>query len=122
MVLQGKVDDDLPTLYTLTVNQYALWDDHTSIFFSQEGEYLTLRGINLDEGSIWYFCDLNDLFDGGAHGKFPTFGNIQMNGVPLMGSTLQSDFVGYRDFYLGVNTAPGRCSHTLVTTLLVGRI
>lgn len=87
-----------PYDYQLTIQQFSVSFDPTSIFFNRQGENLVFLGMNLDEGSDWYFADLNDVFRAStiSQGLFPTFNSVG-----------QSYAVGYTDFYLAVNTSPG---------------
>lgn len=69
--------------------------DPTSIYFDLEGSVLVYRGLNVDEGSQWYFANLNDAFTAAAisQGAFREFG--------------QSHSIDLGDFYMGVNTGVG---------------
>lgn len=87
-----------PYDYELTIQQFEVAGDPTSIFLNKEGENLVFGDRNLDEGSDWYFASFNDVLNADtiAQGLFPAF--------DVMG---QSYPVGYTDFYLGVATSPG---------------
>lgn len=84
--------------YSLTINQYPVYSDPTSIFFDRQDDNLIFRAYNLDEGSDWYFSNLNDTFNAYtiSQGAFTAFNALD-----------QSYLVGYGDFYLGVNTSFG---------------
>lgn len=90
---------DLPEYdYQLTIYQNPGYPDPTSIVFDREGGDLIFRGVNLDEGSDWYFADAGDLFNAQTIGQnnFAAF-NLVDRVYP----------VGYGEFYFGVNTTPG---------------
>lgn len=84
--------------YQLTVIQDPVSTDPTSIFFTTTGQSMTYWDRNLDEGSTWFFANLNDNFNAQtvAAGNFTPFDVIG-----------QSYPVAYGEFYMGVRTSYG---------------
>lgn len=83
--------------YALRVFQDEAATDPTTMWFNALGPTISFVTMDMDEGSDWYLASLGDSFsrDSIQNSEFPTL----VSGNPL--------FVGFGDFYLGINTGNG---------------
>jgi hypothetical protein len=101
-VLENVIDFDANGLpggplgqYSITIFQDLAQTDPTSIFFDKSSGSITFRNANIDEGSDWFFANLNDTFDASTVAT-PFIGLDQSFSIPVFGN-----------FYLAVATGQG---------------
>ncbi len=84
--------------YQLTISQNLSGSDVTALFIDHGGTSITLSGFLADESADLYFAELNDVFSTPTiiSGGFTPFDDF---GSPV--------FIGYQDFFLGINTGLG---------------
>lgn len=102
-------NSQIPPYTQLRVFQDIEAFDETNIWFSidsgpsPELVTLTFEDINVDEGSDWYFAELNDVFSETsiANGTHEIWGGVNDTGDGFVFGEID---IPIGDFYLGVNT------------------